>query len=179
MGNTESNKTNAAGSSEEDSARRERENAATAVGAATAVAAGKLLSSSASEDEKTNERGKMMEAAGSSGGGYQTRNKFEDSPPNDYYPDHEKTNEAAGRFESHQIPSIKFEDFPSDSVVLEGAAGNRIPGKLILWRFLGVPIRRVKWVVPCTFNSVLRAGLSTVFIQIVSCRAMPSVNCVL
>ncbi|KAG5532697.1 hypothetical protein RHGRI_027106 [Rhododendron griersonianum] len=133
MGNTESNKSNAAGSSEEDSARSQRENAATEVDAATA----KLLSASASEDEKTNERGKMMEAAGSSRGGYQIRNKFEDSPPYDHSPDHEKTNEAAGRFESHQIPGIKFGDFPSESVVLEGAAGtgNRIPGKSLafLW----------------------------------------------
>ncbi|KAG5532693.1 hypothetical protein RHGRI_027102 [Rhododendron griersonianum] len=137
MGNTDSNKSNAAGSSEEDSARGQSENAATEVEAAMAMATAKLLSSSASEDEKTNESGKMMEAAGSSGGGYQTRNKFEDSPPYDYYPDHEKTNEAAGRFESHQMPRIQFGDFPSDSVVLEGAAGtdNRIPGKSLafLW----------------------------------------------
>ncbi|KAF7132957.1 hypothetical protein RHSIM_Rhsim09G0123300 [Rhododendron simsii] len=121
MGNTESNESNTAGSSEDNSARRRRENIAAAVDAATTVAAvvaagwaaAKLLSSSASEDENTNERGKMMEAAGSSRGGYPI------------------PNQAAGRFESHQIPRIKFEDFPSDSVMEMEAKGEQRENEVI------------------------------------------------
>ncbi|KAI8539364.1 hypothetical protein RHMOL_Rhmol09G0177000 [Rhododendron molle] len=116
MGNTESNESNAARCSEEDLARRWMENTATAVGAATAMAAvaaagwavtkllssavaaagwavTKFLSSSASEEvEMNNDKGKSLVAVGTSSGYQIPRNRFEDSPYYEYFPD-EKTNE--------------------------------------------------------------------------------------